>query len=220
MATGIQSKINLTASSGASTILAAGPTSTNAQVLTVSICNTNATSVLIRLAVTATANGTSPASTDYLLYDYYLAAYGVIEFGGIVLNNGQTIVARSNTSNVSAVTYGIDDVANSSSGIQGKYDLSASTWTQITSGPIAGRIRTVNVCFANRGTASCTLRLAASATPTSPTGTDYLEYGVTLSAGSYFVRSGIVLNSGNGIGAWASTSSISCVAYGVDDGST
>ena len=220
MATGIQSKINLTASSGASTILASGPASTNAQVLTVSICNTNATPVLIRLAVTATANGTSPVSTDYLLYDYYLDANGVIEFGGIVLNNGQTIVARSNTSNVSAVTYGIDDVANSSSGIQGKLDLSASTWTQVTSGPSSGRVRTVSVCFANRGTVSSTIRLAASGTPTSPTGTDYLEYNTPLPAGSYFVRSGIVLNSGNGIGAWASTANISCVAYGIDDIST
>jgi hypothetical protein len=217
MATGIQSKINLTASSGAGTILASGPTSTNAQVLTVSICNTNASAVLIRLAIVATANGTSPASTDYLLYDYYLDANSVIEFGGIVLNNGQTIVARSNTSNVSAVTYGIDDVANSNSGVQGKLDLSSSTWTQVTAGPGSGRIRTISVCFANRGTVPSTIRLAASATPTSPTGTDYLEYGTTLPAGSYFVRSGIVLNNGNGLGAWASTANISCVAYGVDD---
>lgn len=74
-------------------------------VTTLSLCNRNASSVRIRVAVGTSA---SPADAEFIEYDSELTGNSVIERTGIVLSAGQTIIVRSNTVNVSAVLVGIE----------------------------------------------------------------------------------------------------------------
>lgn len=77
----------------------------NFAVVTLSLCNRNASSVRIRVAVGTNA---TPADDQYIEYDSELSGNSVIERTGIVLSAGQTIIVRSNTVNVSAVVVGIE----------------------------------------------------------------------------------------------------------------
>ena len=77
----------------------------NFAVATLSLCNRNASSVRIRVAVGTNA---TPADAEYIEYDSELTGNSVIERTGIVLSAGQTIIVRSNTINVSAVLVGIE----------------------------------------------------------------------------------------------------------------
>ena len=75
-------------------------------VCSVNICNQNATSITIRLAITTTP--TAPATADLIEYQTVIPAYGVLERTGLVLANGQAISAYASSTNVSVVVYGIE----------------------------------------------------------------------------------------------------------------
>ena len=102
MATGRLGASNLSAATD--TVLYSCPASTFA-VASVSLCNRNATSITVRVAITATA---SPATSEYIEYDTTLLASGVLERTGLVLAAGQNIVVYSSSANVSAVAMGIE----------------------------------------------------------------------------------------------------------------
>jgi hypothetical protein len=74
-------------------------------VVTVSVCNRGATAANIRIAI---ASAASPADSEYIEYDVSLAAKGVVERTGIVMDAGKLLVVRSSAINVSAVVYGIE----------------------------------------------------------------------------------------------------------------
>lgn len=74
-------------------------------VVTVSVCNRGASAANIRIAVASTA---SPADSEYIEYDVSLAAKGVVERTGIVMDAGKLLVVRSSAVSVSAVVYGIE----------------------------------------------------------------------------------------------------------------
>lgn len=74
-------------------------------VVTVSVCNRGATAANVQIAVSATA---TPAASEYIEFDVSLAAKGVIERTGIVMDAGKFLVVRSNAINVNAVVYGIE----------------------------------------------------------------------------------------------------------------
>jgi hypothetical protein len=80
------------------------PASTFA-VVTVSICNRNATNVTVRLAVAASA---SPANAEFVEYDVTVGPNGVLERTGLVLDAARLIVARSSAANVTAMVYCIE----------------------------------------------------------------------------------------------------------------
>jgi len=102
MATGRLGTADLAAATD--TLLYTCPADTFA-VVTVSLCNRNASSVRVRMAV-----GTSgtPADAEFIEYDSELTGNSVIERTGLVLSAGQTVIVRSNTINVSAVAVGIE----------------------------------------------------------------------------------------------------------------
>ena len=81
------------------------PSSTFA-VVTLSLCNRNATTARdIRVAV---ATSDTPSNAEYLEYDASLLAKGVLERTGIVLAATQRIVVYASATDVTAVVYGIE----------------------------------------------------------------------------------------------------------------
>lgn len=74
-------------------------------VATVSICNRGTSSASVRIAVSATA---TPSDAEFLEFDVSLAAKGVLERTGIVMDAGKLLVVRSSAVGVNAVIYGIE----------------------------------------------------------------------------------------------------------------
>ena len=101
------------------------------------------------------------------------------------------------------------------SGVYGKADLAATTWTEIAAAPTSGvKVTSVSIC--NRTAAEVTVRLAVSADAASVNDSDYLEYDVIIPANGVLERSGIVLSASNGLMVYSSAADVSAVAYGID----
>lgn len=72
----------------------------------VSITNTNATPVTVRLALAAAA---TPVAGEWLMYDYTLQGNSTIERTGLVAEAGRLVVAYCSGTGVSFVAYGLED---------------------------------------------------------------------------------------------------------------
>lgn len=90
------------------TLIYTGPANTIATV-SANICNRNSTSVAVRLAVLDGAIGTL-SDEDYIEYDTPLNANGILERTGLVIGAGQTVVAYSDTADVSVQVYGWEEL--------------------------------------------------------------------------------------------------------------
>tara|TARA_Y100000748_G_C15483004_1_gene483611 strand:- start:1464 stop:1775 length:312 start_codon:yes stop_codon:yes gene_type:complete len=100
------------------------------------------------------------------------------------------------------------------SGVYGKVDVSsASTWTEVVAASAGTKVATLNVV--NRQTAATTVRVALRDASGNVTDADCIEYDVSLPANGVLERTGIVLDSSNGIHVYASAA-VSAVAYGID----
>jgi len=75
---------------------------------TVSLCNRGEADARVRLAVSTAA---VPAADDYLEYDAIVPGNGVLERTGVVCSEGEQIIVRSTTSNVTARAHGFEEVA-------------------------------------------------------------------------------------------------------------
>lgn len=76
-------------------------------VVTVSVCNRNATAQTIRLAL---ASSDTPGNSEWFEYDYSLEANGVLERTGIAMDAGKKIVAYAGGTGISVVAYGMEIV--------------------------------------------------------------------------------------------------------------
>lgn len=214
MAIGINSRTALAATTW--TTIATTPASSKAQVLNVSLCNRGNSTATVRLAVVANGS-TTPTNADYIEYLTAMGANTVLERTGIVIQNGQTIVAYCDNANLTAVTYGMEDtVANSNSGAF-KFALAAATYTQVSAGPASGRYQTVSLNFCNTTGTVARVRVNISNSATSPATADFIEYDSGLPANATLERTGIVLGNGQQLGVYSTVANVSCVAYIVDD---
>lgn len=74
-------------------------------VFNVSVTNTNATAVTIRLAI---ATASTPAASEYLEYGTTIVPNGVFERTGLVANANLNVVVYSSASGVNVNVYGIE----------------------------------------------------------------------------------------------------------------
>ncbi len=104
MATGRLGVADLSAATN--TTLYTVPASTFA-VVTVNMVNRGASAANVRIAVASSA---TPADSEFIEYDVSLAAKGVIERTGIVMDAGKILVVQTPTSTptLSAVVFGIE----------------------------------------------------------------------------------------------------------------
>ena len=100
------------------------------------------------------------------------------------------------------------------SGLYGKVDVSsASTWTEVVAASAGTKVATITI--ANRQAAATTVRVALRDAAGNVTDADCIEYDVSLPANGVLERTGIVLDSSNGLHVYASAA-VSAVAYGID----
>ncbi len=107
MANGILGSADLTSATYTAIYLVPADTFS---VATVSICNKNATSITVRLAIAKTdpAGTTLPASDDYLEYETEILPNGVLERTGVIIDASRQIYARSSAANTAVMVYGIE----------------------------------------------------------------------------------------------------------------
>lgn len=72
----------------------------------VSICNTNTTSVTIRLSISSTS---TPSTSEYVEYNTTIPASGVLERGGLMASAGKLIVGYASETNVAFNVYGYEE---------------------------------------------------------------------------------------------------------------
>ena len=77
-------------------------------------------------------------------------------------------------------------------------------------------VSTVNVRFANRGTASCKIRLAIGV-GVSPANTDYLSYDQALPANGIIEDTGIVCSAGEKVWAVSDVANVSVRVHGFEE---
>jgi hypothetical protein len=83
-----------------------GPPTDTFSVVTISICNKNATPIQVRIAMATDPN--IPAAGEYLEYNTEILGNGVLERSGVVIQNGRTIYAFSTQAATDVVIYGIE----------------------------------------------------------------------------------------------------------------
>jgi hypothetical protein len=101
------------------------------------------------------------------------------------------------------------------SGILGKADLAATTYTTIYTVATDG-LATVNISVCNRNTASVKIRLALAAATGTPDDSEFIEYDTSISANGVLERTGVVIGSEIIITAYSDTADVTVIAYGME----
>jgi hypothetical protein len=96
----------------------------------------------------------------------------------------------------------------------GIQDLAATTNTTLYTCP-TNYFAVASVSLCNRNGTAVTVRLALT-TSSSVTDNAYLEFGVTIPANATLERTGLVLDAGKLLVAYASTTGVTALAYGIE----
>lgn len=101
------------------------------------------------------------------------------------------------------------------SGRLGAVDLAATTNTTVYTVPSAKTASfSVNIC--NRNASEVTVRLALAATGT-PNAAEWIEYDSAIPGNGVLERTGLMLDTGKLVVAYASAANVSVVTYGVEE---
>jgi hypothetical protein len=103
MANGVLASVALNATTYTSIY---APAADTFSVVTISMCNKNATAIQVRLALAVNPN--IPAPGNYIEYNAEILPGGVLERSGVVIQNGRTLYAYSTQTNTDVVVYGIE----------------------------------------------------------------------------------------------------------------
>lgn len=77
-------------------------------VASISLANRTSSAIQIRVAITTTAGPGAPANSEFIEYGTTIAANGVLERTGLVLDTGKIISIYAATVGISAVAMGIE----------------------------------------------------------------------------------------------------------------
>lgn len=72
----------------------------------ISFCNSNVSSIKVRLAVT---NSTTPQASDYIDYDTNIIGNGVMEKTGMVLSAGEKVIISASSTGISVRVHGFEE---------------------------------------------------------------------------------------------------------------
>lgn len=101
------------------------------------------------------------------------------------------------------------------SGVYAKVDVSsATTWVTAVS-PAAAGVKVTTLNLVNRNAVDVKVRVALAAT-TSVTDSDVIEYDTTIPANGVIERTGILVDTTNGIQVYAAATGVTAVAWGID----
>lgn len=100
------------------------------------------------------------------------------------------------------------------SGTLGQAALVAATNTSIYTVP-AATFTVLHVSAINRGTSVATVRLALASSST-PTNAEYIEYDAQIGPNGVLERTGIIMDQGKILVAYANNDNVSVCAYGVE----
>lgn len=76
-------------------------------VVTISIANTTTTPIAVRLAI---ASSGTPTTSEFIEYDTVIAANGVLERSGIVMNASEAVVVFASSLGLAVSVYGYEEV--------------------------------------------------------------------------------------------------------------
>jgi len=94
----------------------------------------------------------------------------------------------------------------------------ASTNTTLYTVP-TGYYTVANVSFTNTNATSVTVRLAMAST-TSPTSSEWIEWGTTIVPNGVLERTGLVLQPGLNLVGWCSSTGVNVTVYGIETSTT
>jgi hypothetical protein len=77
-------------------------------VASISLANRTSSAIQVRVAITTTAGPGAPANSEFVEYGTSIAANGVLERTGLVLDTGKIISIYAATVGISAVAMGIE----------------------------------------------------------------------------------------------------------------
>lgn len=104
MATGVLGQASPAATTN--TVVYTVPAATVA-VVTISVANTTASPVVVRVAV---ASSGTPTASEFIEYDTVIAANGVLERSGVVMNATEAVVVFANAAGLSVSVYGYEEI--------------------------------------------------------------------------------------------------------------
>jgi hypothetical protein len=106
-------------------------------------------------------------------------------------------------------------------GIQSRIDISATTYTTLSTTAASGKVQVLTVSICNRNGSPVTIHLAVVASGAgSPGLADYIEYNAAVNANSVLERTGIVVPINYVLMGYSSTANVSFVVFGVEDTAT
>ena len=94
--------------------------------------------------------------------------------------------------------------------------LAATTLTNVYTVP-AGTYSVINISFTNTAATAVTIRLLVGASTTGSVITsEYIEYNTTIIGNGVFERTGVVLDAGRNVIAYASAAGVNVNVYGIE----